>query len=189
MTYLLKRYSNRRLYDPQRGENITLEDVVELIRQDKRVKIVDNTTGSDLTVRVLSQAFLGTLKDWNNEKKKLEVLRVLISEGGHTSMDILKKTILASLGAFEVTRQKAEEIIDVLIQKGEIARSERSEAISEMLDKAQESTKKIKDKVSEDVTHAVEKLKVARKSDLEALEAKVEQLTAAIKGLEEKLKS
>ena len=189
MAYVLKRYSNRRLYDPQKGENVTLDDVVELVRQNRKVKIVDNRTGNDLTVRVLSQAFLSSLKDWKNERKSLEVLRVLIAEGGESSVDILKKTMLASLGAFEVTKQKAEEIIDTLIQKGEIAKSQRSEAVIELLDKAQESTKKLKDKVAEDVTNAVEKLKVARKTDFEALEKKVDQLIEAVDKIKEKLTS
>jgi polyhydroxyalkanoate synthesis repressor PhaR len=189
MTYLLKRYSNRRLYDPQRGESITLEDVIDLVRQGRRVRIVDNQTGNDLTVSVLSRAFLSSLSDWRSERKSLEVLRVLISEGGNTSMDILKKTILASLGAFEVTRQKAEEIIDSLIQKGEVAKSQRSDAVVELLDKAQESSKKFKERVSADVTRAVERLKVARRTDLEALEAKVDQLIETVKKLEEKLSS
>jgi len=189
VAYILKRYSNRRLYDPQKGENITLDGVVELVRQDKRVKIIDNRTGDDLTVRVLGQAFLSSLKDWRSDKVSLEVLRALISEGGESSMDILKKTMLASLGAFEVTRQKAEEIIDTLIQRGEIAKSQRSDAVVELLDKAQESTRKLKDKVSEDVARAVEKLKVARKTDLEALEKKVDQLIETVSKLENKLSS
>jgi polyhydroxyalkanoate synthesis regulator phasin len=189
MEYVLKRYSNRRLYDPQRGENVTLDGVVELVRQNRRVRIVDNRTGDDLTVRVLSQAFLSSLKDWKNERRALEVLRVLVAEGGESSVDILKKTMLASLGAFEVTRQKAEEIIDTLIQKGEIAKSQRSDAVVELLDKAQESTRKFKDKIAEDVTNAVEKLKVARKTDLEALEAKVDKLIETVNKLQEKLTS
>jgi poly(hydroxyalkanoate) granule-associated protein len=187
MAYILKRYSNRRLYDPQRGENITLDDVAELVRQSKKLKVVDNVTGNDITVRVISQAFLGTLKGWRDEGKSLEVLKVLISEGGETSVEILKKTMLASLGAFEVTRQKAEEIVDSLVQKGEIAKSERSQAVNELLDKAQESTRKFKTRVSEDITNTVERLKVARKSDLEALEAKVDQLIETVKKLEEKI--
>lgn len=187
MTYLLKRYSNRRLYDPHRNENTTLEGVVELIREGKRIRVIDNATGDDLTLRVLSQAFLNSLSDWRNEKKTIEVLRVLISEGGESGMEILKKTMLASLGAFEVTRQKAEEIIDSLIQKGEIARSQRSEAVTELLNKAQESTRKLRERVSDDVANAVERLKVARKADLQALESKVDKLIETVNRLQERL--
>ena len=161
----------------------------ELVRQGRKVKVVDNTTGEDLTVRVLGKTFLSSLKKWPDQRQSLEILKLLISEGGESSMEILKKTVLASLGAFEVTRQKAEEVIDSLIQKGEIAKSDRSNAITEILEKAEGSTKKLKDRISEDITSTVEKLKVARKKDLETLESKVDELIATVKKLEEKLSS
>ncbi len=187
MEYVLKRYSNRRLYDPQSAENITLDRVVELVREGRRIRVIDNASGEDATTRVLGKAFLHSLHGRRADRSTLEMLRVLIAQGGESSMDILKKTMLASLGAFEVTRQKAEEIIDTLIQKGELAKSERSQAISELMDKAQDSTEKFRDRVSEEVTRTVENLRVAKKKDLDELEAKVDQLIEVIGRLESKI--
>jgi len=189
MTYDLKRYSNRRLYDPHLKRNVTLDEVAELVRDGRKVRVLDNQSGEDITVKVLGQSFLATVSSWPDRMKSLELLRSLIREGGDSSMEILKKTVLASLGAFEVTRQKAEEIIDSLIQKGEIAKSKRSEAIIEMLDKAQESTKGIKDKVTDDVTRVVENMKLAKKKDLDSLEAKVDELIETIRMLEGKIEN
>jgi len=188
MTYVLRRYSNRRLYDPQQARNVTLDEVSELVREGRKVKIVDSSSGDDLTLRVLGQTFLYTLKGWKNDRKSLEVLKVLISEGGESSMDILKKTILTSLGAFEVTKQKAEEIIDHLIQKGEVSSAHRADAVVELLDKAQESTKGIRNKISDEITSAIEKIKVAKKKDLEVLEAKVDKLIVTVEKIEGRLK-
>ena len=184
MEYVLKRYSNRRLYDPQSAENITLDRVVELVREGHRVRVIDNASGEDATTRVLGKAFLHSLRGRRADRRTLEMLRVLIAHGGESSVDILKKTMLASLGAFEVTRQKAEEIIDTLIQKGELAKSERSQAISELMDKAQDSTQKLRDRVTDEVTRAVENIKVAKKRDLDEVEAKVDQLIEVVNRLE-----
>jgi polyhydroxyalkanoate synthesis regulator protein len=187
MEYLLKRYTNRRLYDPQQGRNVTIEEVAELVRSGKRPKIVDNVSGRDVTLRVLGQAFLGSVGNWSDREKSKEILWMLISKGGDESVDILKKTVLASLGAMEITRQKAEEVIDELIRRGEVAKSKRSEAIVELLEKAEKTTVAMKDKVVAEVEEVVEKMKVAKKKDLDALETKVDELIATMKRLEEKL--
>jgi polyhydroxyalkanoate synthesis regulator protein len=187
MDYVLRRYSNRRLYDPQQGRNVTLPEVAELVRAGRAVKVVENRTGADVTVSVLGQTFVGSLGSWSDRGATIGVLKTLIAEGGQSGMDILKKTVLASLGAVEVTRQKAEEIIDNLIQKGEVTKSKRSDAIVELLDKAQESTKSIRDKVTTEVTSTIENMKMAKKKDLDELESKVDQLIDAVKRIEEKL--
>jgi len=183
MEYLIKKYSNRRLYDSNAGENITLARVAELVREGRNVKIVDNATGEDRTAGVLGQVFLQKIKEKPTDKESLAIMRALIAHGGESGMDILKKTMLASLGAFEITRQKAEEVIDTLIQKGELAKSDRSEAVGELMNKAQESATKLKDKVSDEVTKTVENLKVAKKKDLDALEGKVDQLIETVNRL------
>lgn len=109
-------------------------------------------------------------------------------------MSVLKNTILASIGVFQVTRDKAEKIIDDLIKKGELDKSDRKKAVMELLDKAEKSTSQLKDKVakgadktSKEFQRIVKSLNVAKQSDLKKLETKVDRLAKAIKGLEKKL--
>ena len=110
-------------------------------------------------------------------------------------MSILKNTVLASIGAFQVTKAKAEQIIDDLIKKGDLEESDRKKAVMELLDKAEKSTAKFADKVSKEaskvrteVTNAVSKLNLAKQSDLKALEKKIDNLTKSLAALEKKLK-
>ncbi len=102
-------------------------------------------------------------------------------------MDILKKTVLASIGVFEITKSKAEEIVDTLIKEGEIAKTKRSEAILELLDKAENSTRDLKERISKDVEVTIENLKVARKKDLEELNRKVDDLAEQVRKIVDKL--
>ncbi|MCH7897373.1 MAG: polyhydroxyalkanoate synthesis regulator DNA-binding domain-containing protein [Candidatus Methylomirabilales bacterium] len=46
---LIKKYSNRKLYDLTRSRYITLEEITELIRRGGQVKVVDAETQEDLT--------------------------------------------------------------------------------------------------------------------------------------------
>lgn len=54
---LLKRYANRRLYDPETSKTITLEDVAEMIIKGEEIRVIDNMSGSDITPKILGQTF------------------------------------------------------------------------------------------------------------------------------------
>ena len=46
---LIKRYANRKLYDQSRSRYVTLEELEELIRQGREIRVVDAVSGDDLT--------------------------------------------------------------------------------------------------------------------------------------------
>jgi polyhydroxyalkanoate synthesis repressor PhaR len=58
MAYVIKRYSNRKLYDTQASRYVTLEELEELIRAGKEISVVDVSTGEDLTSVTLAQIIL-----------------------------------------------------------------------------------------------------------------------------------
>jgi len=53
--HLIKKYSNRKLYDTYTRHYITLEDIGRLVREGRDVKVVHRDTGEDLTPAILSQ--------------------------------------------------------------------------------------------------------------------------------------
>jgi polyhydroxyalkanoate synthesis repressor PhaR len=59
---LIKRYANRKLYDPGRSRYVTLEDLEELIRQGREIRVVDAVSGEDLTGQTLAQIILDTAR-------------------------------------------------------------------------------------------------------------------------------
>ncbi len=66
---LIKKYSNRRLYDTRRSGYITLEDLAGMIRDGATVKVVDAANGNDLTRQVLTQVIL-------DEQDRLDLIPV-----------------------------------------------------------------------------------------------------------------
>jgi polyhydroxyalkanoate synthesis repressor PhaR len=52
---LIRKYSNRRLYDTGASRHVTLEDLRELIVAGEKIKVVDDKSGEDLTRAVLLQ--------------------------------------------------------------------------------------------------------------------------------------
>ena len=100
----------------------------------------------------------------------------------------------ASIGAFQVTKKKAEEIIDDLIKKGELDKSDRKAAVLELVDKAEKSTENFRKKVlaeAEKAQSGVSKfakdLSWARQADMKKLESKVNKLAREVKALKDEL--
>src|SRR2546430_16675714 len=77
---VVKRYGNRKLYDPQRSRYVTLDQIAEMIRTGEDVKIVDNNPKEDLTAITLAQII------FEEEKKSsflpLSALRNIIQTSG-----------------------------------------------------------------------------------------------------------
>jgi polyhydroxyalkanoate synthesis repressor PhaR len=78
---VIKRYSNRKLYDTQRSRYVTLDQIAEMIREGEDVKIVDNNSKEDLTSITLAQII------FEEEKKQksflsLGAMRNIIQSGG-----------------------------------------------------------------------------------------------------------
>lgn len=55
---LVKKYSNRRLYDTEDSRYITLEELAQKVRRGSDVRVVDAKTGDDLTQATLTQIIL-----------------------------------------------------------------------------------------------------------------------------------
>jgi polyhydroxyalkanoate synthesis repressor PhaR len=55
---IITRYENRKLYDTAESRFITLKRIGDLIRQGETVKIVEKSSGSDITSNTLTQIIL-----------------------------------------------------------------------------------------------------------------------------------
>jgi polyhydroxyalkanoate synthesis repressor PhaR len=191
---LIKRYKNRRLYDVDSSRTITQRELASIVRAGHDVTIIDSASGEDITLDVLGRVVISETSSWEDVKESKELFIKLISLGGDKSMSVLKNTILASIGAFNVTRAKAEKIIDDLIKKGDLDKSNRKKAVMELLDKAEKSTSQLRDKITKgadktqkEITKIVKNINIAKKTDLKKLEGKVDKLAKSLKNIEKKL--
>lgn len=54
----IKRYENRKLYDTTAKSYVSMDDITRTIRAGEQVKVVENTSGEDITAKVLTQIIL-----------------------------------------------------------------------------------------------------------------------------------
>lgn len=89
---VIKRYSNRKLYDTQSSKYVTLEEIAHMIKAGEELAIIDNKTKDDLTAVTLTQII------YEEEKRKsrmpLGMLRQLITSSGDALQDFFDKSVV-----------------------------------------------------------------------------------------------
>lgn len=184
---LIKRYKNRRLYDTELKKSITFMDVKSYVMDGIEIKIVDNASGDDITVSVLSSIMGET--SGNLEDSGIKIIDAIIKREGARAMDVVKKITLASIGAVNLTRERAEEVFDELVKKGEAANDEHAQAVKDFVDKSAETKEKVKDWMEDAYSKIAEKFSSKVNEQIAELSLKLEQLNARLSEIEKKIVS
>lgn len=85
----------------------------------------------------------------------------------------LRKVVLASIGAVAVAQEEAEELINKLVDRGEIARDEGRKLIEDMMAKRRE---KVQAQFDTRVEAALDRMNVPTKADFKVVERKLDEL-------------
>lgn len=93
---VIKRYSNRKLYDTRESKYVTLQQIGEMVRAGEEVQIIDNKTKEDKTEVTLALILSEDLKA-QPRSVPLAALRDLIQERGGRLLSQLKE---GTLGRF-----------------------------------------------------------------------------------------
>lgn len=95
MAHVIKRYSNRKLYDTEESRYVTLDEIEEMIRAGKEIAVVDAATGEDLTSVTLTQIIL---ENERNRRTTLPAsfLHQLIKHG-EAWQDVVQRSMKSSL--------------------------------------------------------------------------------------------
>jgi polyhydroxyalkanoate synthesis repressor PhaR len=182
---LIKKYRNRRLYDTEIKKTVTLDDLKIYLAENIEFKVIDNASGRDITMGVLAQILSRSATDFKSSGFK--AVNAIIKKGGLEGMDILKKLTLASIGAFNLTKEKAEEIFDEMVKKGEMTKDERSEALKNFVDKSSQSAEKMKEKMEDMASSVAEKFSSKIDRKLEVINVRMEELSKKIADIEKKM--
>ncbi|MBI3457913.1 MAG: hypothetical protein HY002_19210 [Candidatus Rokubacteria bacterium] len=106
---LIKRYANRKLYDQSRSRYVTLEELEELIRQGREIRVVDAVSGEDLTSLTLAQIILENQRD-RRSSLPTAFLHQLIKHG-ETWQEFVRESLQASLTGIVASQREAERVL------------------------------------------------------------------------------
>lgn len=92
-THVVKKYSNRKLYDTYSRRYVTLDVIADLVRQGHEVRVVDRRTGEDITAVTLSQIVLGMERTRGGGPIPESLLVDLVKERGEQIITLLRTSL------------------------------------------------------------------------------------------------
>lgn len=171
---VIKRYTNRKLYDTVESRYVTLDEIAEMIKQGTEVQILDNRSKDDLTSVTLAQII------FEEEKKKnrmpLAVLMEIIRHPGESISGFIEKEVSPRVASI---REEAGTHINKLLRREDGA---PTEGLIEEWHR----------KVDERVKHVAENLlgnMPALGRDLQALQQRLASLEKQLEELERDTKA
>ncbi|HCV43234.1 MAG TPA: poly(hydroxyalkanoate) granule-associated protein [Bacteroidetes bacterium] len=94
--------------------------------------------------------------------------------------ETLRKVLLAGIGAVAIAQEEIDDLVEKLVERGEIAEKDGKKLIHEINEKRKHESKKTEDQVSKRIEDALDRLNVPRKSDIDALGEKINELSAKV---------
>ena len=180
---VIKRYSNRKLYDTKDSRYVTLLQIAEMVRSGEEVQIIDNNSKEDLTEVTLAQIIYEEQKQKASTSRNvpLQTLKELIHQRTEKVLSDLREGPIGRLipGGGRGDGAKADG------PQGEAPPAiDNGESKPSLVDQAKETLEDWQHKVDERVKALVPNI-----LPWQQLQHEVKRLNARIEELENKLKS
>jgi polyhydroxyalkanoate synthesis repressor PhaR len=184
---VIKKYSNRKLYNTVTKKYITLSEISQLIRSGNEVSVIDNDSGEDITADTLSQIIFMQGK---KQKKFLpgSVLVSLIRSRGDRIAGI-QKSILDQINLSEKVDEEIKFRVYSLVHQDLLSEDEGSELIEKLIEEAERDKQfhmGIRPKytvLSEQIERYLTSKNLPTSEDLKILSNRLDQLSERISNL------
>ena len=127
---IIKRYSNRKLYDSAARRYITLEEIGQAVRQGQEVQVIDHDSGADLTTLTLLQVLFSEEKRLGGLLPLTILIRLL--RAGETRLGSLRQTVETFLDPRESIDREIRGRAQHLVAAGQLSAAE-AERLCELL--------------------------------------------------------
>ncbi len=97
---LIKKYENRRLYDTTNSRYVNLDEVAQMLRRGDEVRVVDASTGEDITRLILTQIIVEDAK-LPDSSFPLDILRQMVIASGRASQESALKYMKAMFDMYQ----------------------------------------------------------------------------------------
>jgi polyhydroxyalkanoate synthesis repressor PhaR len=152
-THVIKKYANRKLYDTFSRRYVTLEVIAELLREGHEVRVVDRTSGEDITAVTLSQILL----DLERQRRGPAAEPLLV----------------------DAVRERGEQLIALVRASLTLPRELRQRAT----DSLASTTQQLENRVDDVVTTGLHNLNIATAEEVAALASRLEDLATRVDAL------
>jgi len=89
---------------------------------------------------------------------------------------MFERSVLAGIGFLSMTHEKAQKIVDELIQRGEVQKDEAKDWVERLVQRGDEERQSLRKLIHDEVKSSLDELGLATKQDLQDLASKIETL-------------
>jgi polyhydroxyalkanoate synthesis repressor PhaR len=176
---VIKRYPNRKLYDTEAKQYITLEEIAGLIRRGSEIRVVDNATGEDLTALTLTQVILELEKKQSGFFPR-SILTGLIQAGGDR-LNALQRSLSSSMSFWHQIDEEIKRRIQVLISQGELTEGEGRNLVEKLITQGTQSISETR--LQEDLERILAQRQIPSHQDLQDLLDQLDTLGSKLEEL------
>jgi polyhydroxyalkanoate synthesis repressor PhaR len=180
MPVIIKRYRNRKLYNTQSKCYITLGEIEELVKEQEKVKIIDNITGNDITAITLSQIIFELEKNRAGFLPS-NLLLSLVQSGGKRIEEI-RQNIFNSLNLIHHFDVEIERRVNLLIRNGELSQEVGTQLLGKLLSVSYKE-EDIRENVEGRIIEFLRERQIPTKNDIQTLINKIETLSKRVERL------
>ncbi len=183
--HLIKRYSNRKLYDASDRRQITLDGIARLVTSGDDVKVTDNDSGEDITTVILTEILLERERESTGPFSK-SILTGLVRAGTAT-FEQFRRTIQGA-GIVQLAEQEVERVINTWVEIGHMTEQEVLRTVEDVIDRRRKTRGEGDDFVEERLAMALREANVASREEMERLAAQVHGLSVQVNNLIEEIR-
>lgn len=114
---LYKKYANRRLYDTEQSQYVTLTEVARQIRNSRQIEVIDAKTKEDVTAFILTQILLEQAKN-ENGLLPVPLLHLIIQFGDNILMDFFQKHLQQTITSYLAHKSMADDQFKKWLETG-----------------------------------------------------------------------
>ncbi len=175
---VIKRYSNRKLYDTRESRYVTLLQIAEFVRAGQEVQIIDNNSKEDLTEITLAQIIFEEQKN-ASRSVPLQTLKEII----HTRTGkVLNELREGPIGRLIPGERKSQPDLGAAASEERVHVPEPAKTSPKLVEQARETFEEFQSRIDDRLRQVSASLK-----PWQELEAEVKALRERVASLEEKL--
>jgi polyhydroxyalkanoate synthesis repressor PhaR len=175
---IIKRYSNRKLYDTKDSRYVTLPQIAELVRSGEDVQVIDNSTKEDKTEATLALIISGEVKS-APKTVPLHTLRELVHSGRERLLHQFRE---GPIGRF-ITPAEADEAAAEAVQAPPPAAPSKNR-LQELVETSRQTVDEWRTAIDEQISALLPPFFTNVRGDVDRLSQRIEELEKRVSELQ-----